>query len=84
MNSTNEQTNEVAKPESVSQLQGWYDNFLSGRRYYISEGTGRVLEFIDHRLLQSEFLEKMLGKKVPTFGTFPDFPNHLLSQLKYK
>ena len=84
MNLTNEQINEVSTPEFVSDLQGWYDNFLSGRRYYISY-CGQVRQFIAADFLQSYGrVFPRVKKETLRFGFYPDFPNHLLSQLKYK
>jgi len=81
--STTDSKNEVASPEFVHLLQGCYDNFLSGRRYYIS--GGRVKEFIAADLLQSYGkIYPHLEKKSLRFGFYPDFPNHFLSQLQYK
>lgn len=71
---TTETPRDVKTPEFVTDLHGCYDNFLSGRRYYIS--GGQVYEFIDARLL------RFLGGK--RFGFYPDFPTELLSQLTYK
>ena len=84
MTTTDTPRTDAASPEFVSDLQGWYDNFLSGRRYYISCG-GRVRQFIAAGMLQScGRMFPQLKKETLRFGFYPDFPNHLLGQLIYK
>jgi len=76
---------DASSPEFVSDLHGWYDNFLSGRRYYISGGTGQVRRFIAEKMLQNVGIcFPYVEKKTLRFGFYPDFPNHLLGQLIYK
>ena len=75
--------NEVSIIECVCHLQGWYDNFLSGMRYYISGGN--VHQFIDLELLPSYGkVFPHVKKETLRFGFYPDFSNYLLSHLKYK
>ena len=75
---------DAASPEFVCYLHGWYDNFLSGRRYYIS-GCGRVRTFIDASLIKSYGRQfAYVEKETLRFGFYPDFPNSLLSHLVFK
>lgn len=85
MTTTDTPRTDAVPPEFISDLHGWYDNFLSGRRYYISGGTGQVRQFIAAELLEiygKEFPH--IKKETLRFGFFPDFSNHLLGQLIYK
>ena len=75
---------DASSPEFVFYLHGWYDNFLSGRRYYIS-GNGQVRRFMDEGMLESYGREfPYIEKETLRFGFYPDFPDHLLGQLIYK